>query len=240
MAMGRTINLHLPDRAASSVDPAGGGLPTFPRPAGVDARAHALALIERKRAIEDELATYSDVLRSQGADFDTQLLTFDGYPRADIDVAAIRTARSRIVRLRNDLHALNAALAKQLEESLPSVSSPSSPARAVPASPADMAVDAAAASSPAAMTPPAFAVVNSVAAGSPAELAGLQKNDRIVRFGHVNGALADCLPAVAALVGRSEGVRRRASTYVAFEALTSHRPACRCWSTATARRACSR
>jgi 26S proteasome non-ATPase regulatory subunit 9 len=58
---------------------------------------------------------------------------------------------------------------------------------------------------PAALAP--FAVVNSVAEGSPAGDAGLRKGDRILRFGSVNAELPDCMQAVARLVGRYEDVR---------------------------------
>lgn len=52
-----------------------------------------------------------------------------------------------------------------------------------------------------------FAKVNTVAAGSPAELAGLQAGDEIRNFGYVNRANHDGLKKVAECVQGNEGVR---------------------------------
>ena len=59
-----------------------------------------------------------------------------------------------------------------------------------------------------------FATVNSVAPGSPAEVAGLQIGDGIRRFGHVNWLNHEKLSRVAETVQRNEQVsdRRRASS----------------------------
>ena len=46
----------------------------------------------------------------------TGLTTFDGFPRADIDVAQIRTTRARIVRLKNDYKDVMAKLEVAVHE----------------------------------------------------------------------------------------------------------------------------
>ena len=53
----------------------------------------------------------------------------------------------------------------------------------------------------------AFAKVNSVVAGSPASLAGLQAGDEITDFGNVNWINHEKLGKVAEVVQRNEGVR---------------------------------
>lgn len=55
-----------------------------------------------------------------------------------------------------------------------------------------------------------FAKVNTVASGSPAELAGLQAGDEIRNFGYVNRSNHDSLKKVAECVQVNEGVCRAA------------------------------
>lgn len=52
----------------------------------------------------------------------------------------------------------------------------------------------------------AFAKVNTVASGSPAESAGLKPGDLIRRFGHVNRSNHDNLKSLGGVVQRNEGV----------------------------------
>lgn len=49
----------------------------------------------------------------------TPLIDPEGFPRSDIDVAGIRTARSQINRLRNDLKDVMNEMSKLLERGLP-------------------------------------------------------------------------------------------------------------------------
>ena len=49
----------------------------------------------------------------------TPLVDPEGFPRADIDVAGVRTARMQINRLRNDLKAVMNEMAQLLERGLP-------------------------------------------------------------------------------------------------------------------------
>jgi 26S proteasome non-ATPase regulatory subunit 9 len=44
----------------------------------------------------------------------TSLLTFDGYPRPDLDIAQIRTTRARIIPLKNDYKDLMARIEKAM------------------------------------------------------------------------------------------------------------------------------
>lgn len=49
----------------------------------------------------------------------TNLIDPEGFPRSDIDVASIRTARSQINRLRNDLKGVISDMSRLLEKGLP-------------------------------------------------------------------------------------------------------------------------
>jgi hypothetical protein len=63
----------------------------------------ARALIARRTVLEAELDEQLSVLRSNGVDSRSPLVDADGFPRADIDVWAVRHARVRAIELRNDL-----------------------------------------------------------------------------------------------------------------------------------------
>ncbi|KAI5302613.1 putative 26S proteasome regulatory subunit, partial [Ascosphaera atra] len=73
-------------------------------------------LFDEKDRLEGELKELSDVLKSNNADMNTPLLTPDGFPRSDIDVAQIRTTRARIIRLRNDYKGVMDRVEKGIHE----------------------------------------------------------------------------------------------------------------------------
>lgn len=56
---------------------------------------------------------------------DTPLVDPEGFPRADIDVAGVRTARVHIIRLRNDLRALLREMEQLVLRGLPRGADPS-------------------------------------------------------------------------------------------------------------------
>ena len=62
--------------------------------------------MSRKDAIEAEMEAQLSILQSNAVTIDTPLVDSEGFPRADIDVWAVRHARVRIIELRNDLKAL--------------------------------------------------------------------------------------------------------------------------------------
>ncbi|KAI9788521.1 MAG: putative 26S proteasome regulatory subunit [Peltula sp. TS41687] len=159
-------------------------------------------LIADKERVERELKVLQSVLDSHNATMATPLTTLDGFPRNDIDVAQIRTTRSRIIHLRNDhrdlmsrieraLHAYHASLSSREPQTVPTTSS------------SDRDIE----SSDATATETPFAKINGVVSGSPAEGAGLRVGDRIRRFGNVNWINHENLSRIAETVRRSEGVR---------------------------------
>ncbi|KAM5356064.1 hypothetical protein ACJ41O_002710 [Fusarium nematophilum] len=156
-------------------------------------------LQRKKDDIEAELKALGGVLDSHGVDMDTPLLTRDGFPRADIDVAQIRTTRARIIRLRNDYTSLMTRIEKFLHEHFASLDEDAKP------TPAPSSTQPALPDSYSAPLDPPFAKVNTVAAGSPAEGAGLKPGDDIRNFGYVNRSNHDNLKKVAECVQGNEG-----------------------------------
>ncbi|KAG6086753.1 hypothetical protein E4U31_003210 [Claviceps sp. LM219 group G6] len=170
-------------------------------------------LQRRKSNLEQELEALSGVLESQGVNMETPLITSDGFPRSDIDVAKIRTTRARIIRLKNDYKDLMAKLEQHVHELFASIgydtdedhengiingqaTSTSSGVGSVPSSIPSSGVRGA-------YQP--FAKINSVVRDSPADEAGLQQGDEIRNFGYINGSNHENLTKVAECVQENEG-----------------------------------
>lgn len=158
---------------------------------GQAGRVSFAVLQRRKDDVEAELMALGNVLESHGVKMDTPLLTRDGFPRADIDVAQIRTTRAQIIRLRND----HKDLMKQIESFLHDhfANLDNSEEASTPAQPRLEAL------------PRAFAKVNTITPSSPAEQAGLRPADEIRVFGHVNQSNHDNLKKLAECVQDNEG-----------------------------------
>ncbi|GAP83443.1 putative 26S proteasome non-ATPase regulatory subunit 9 [Rosellinia necatrix] len=169
-----------------------------------DVKQLSFAELQRKKDnMEAELKALGGVLDSHGVNMETPLLTRDGFPRADIDIAQIRTTRSRIIHLKNDYKDLMNAIEKHLHEHFASLqdtddvtSVPNSANRALTMGD----------TLPETLEVP-FAKVNSVVANSPAEAAGLKPGDEIRNFGYVNKNNHDGLKKVAECVQGNEGQR---------------------------------
>ncbi|KAL4941891.1 hypothetical protein BDV06DRAFT_172895 [Aspergillus oleicola] len=163
-------------------------------------------LVKHKENIEEELSALSSVLSSHGANMQTMLTTFDGFPRDDIDVAQIRTTRAQIIRLRYDHKEVMSHIEKGLHSHFAGLQNTGSNG------PASSNINGAAsrpsearslAAATGALTP--FAKVNSVVSGSPAGQAGLQAGDIIRAFGTVNWLNHERLSKVAEAVQQNEG-----------------------------------
>jgi len=158
-----------------------------PPPSTDGPRERARILIDRKQSIEAEITEQMSVLASNGCDMHTPLVDGDGFPRADIDIWAVRTARVRIIELRNDLSAVVDAIAKALEGVFnPDLADPTSSAETDELKP--------------------FARVDVVSHGGPASQAGLQREDLIVKFGHLTSKTmsSSSMQPVAELVSANE------------------------------------
>ena len=81
----------------------------------VNPREYAQKLMEQRSNIEAELEAHFSILKANNVTMDTPLVDREGFPRADVDIYAVRGARKRIIELRNDLKALMEEMAKALE-----------------------------------------------------------------------------------------------------------------------------
>merc|ERR1712098_835790 len=84
---------------------------------GTQSSGLTLAQLQAKKDnLEAEIRALGGVLDSHGVDMNTRLLTPDGFPRADLDVAQIRTTRARIIYLKNDHKALMSIIEKHIHK----------------------------------------------------------------------------------------------------------------------------
>ncbi|KAF8645259.1 hypothetical protein AX16_008084 [Volvariella volvacea WC 439] len=128
----------------------------------------ARILMAQRDIIEAELNTQFAILTANSADMQTPLVDAEGFPRADLDIYAIRKARVRIIELRNDLNATMEAIGKALQGVYdPNLDTPAPGSSGTTISPTTQAETPAAPSDEAVPLKP-FARVNGVAPGSPA------------------------------------------------------------------------
>ncbi|OBS79098.1 hypothetical protein A6R68_18506 [Neotoma lepida] len=152
-----------------------------------EARAAAVSdlqeLMRRKEEIEAQIKANYDVLESQkGIGMKEPLVDCEGYPRADVDLYQVRTARHNIICLQND----HKAVMKQVEEALHQLHARDKEKQARDMAEAQEEAMSHRLGSNSPILPQAFAKVNSISPGSPASIAGLQVDDEIVEFGSVN------------------------------------------------------
>ncbi|KAL5501832.1 NAS2 [Sanghuangporus vaninii] len=173
---------------------------TLPPPSGPSSNAlassqnaiiSAQSLIAQKSAIESALSDQLAILQSQNADMSTPLVDRAGFPRADMDIVAVRTARVRILELRNDLNAIFEQVKVALERVHEANAAEAARRREEDANDAmdqDEAEEL--------LTP--FARIDGVAPGSPAATAGLQREDLILAFGSLTlSGLSTTVPSTA-------------------------------------------
>lgn len=161
---------------------------------------HAKDLIAKKDAIEEEISQCETTLRSQKIGMHEPLIDSQGFPRSDIDVVSVRTARVRLHELKNDLKNIMGEIEKALHEVHAH--------NAKVAQETKMQVDKAKAKeleSSIPITPGvAFAKVNAIAPDSPAKEAGLEKGDLLLQIGNINSSNHQNLTKLNELVAGSE------------------------------------
>ncbi|XP_075034107.1 26S proteasome non-ATPase regulatory subunit 9 [Mixophyes fleayi] len=154
-------------------------------------------LIAKKDEIEAQIKAYYEVLEDQkNIGMDGPLVDAEGYPRADVDLYQVRTARHNIVCLQND----HKTIMKDIEEALYSLHARDKEKRQKDE--AEAQVEALQRSH---VLPVAFARVDTVTSGSPASMSGLQVGDEIAKFGSVNINNFQTLQNIANVVQHSEG-----------------------------------
>lgn len=119
----------------------------------------------------------------------------DGFPRADIDIPAVRSQRQRLAVLKTDYKALTSEIEALVKEVLavPENEAGAHDSLQVSHEPRPLVQtgisqnhqnDANMSSQPA--TRPPFAIIDEVSSGSPAEEAGIRVDDRVIAFGAVS------------------------------------------------------
>lgn len=93
----------------------------FMLPSPTNPVEHARALMSQKENIEAELDAQFSILKANNSDMTTSLVDPEGFPRADLDIYAIRHARRRINELRNDYK----DVMNEIEKALQAVYDPS-------------------------------------------------------------------------------------------------------------------
>jgi len=145
----------------------------------------ALALMARKDALQAELDSQYSILSNNQCTMNSPLVDPEGFPRADIDVYAVRHARVRIIELRNDMTKLMDDIGKALANVHSTSNTASAPAAVNGAGPSTGVNGTGADMKP-------FARVDGVFPGSPASDAGLQRGDLVVQF---DSLVASSFPA---------------------------------------------
>ncbi|XP_068461448.1 26S proteasome non-ATPase regulatory subunit 9 [Clinocottus analis] len=153
-------------------------------------------LVKQKDDIEEQIKAYYDVLEDQGVGVEGALVDSEGFPRADVNVYQIRTARHSISCLQNDhkaimveieeaLHKLHAREKAKREKDEPGAQGEGMEQQVT--------------------LPPPFARVDAVTQGSPACGAGLRVGDEVIEFGSVNTKNFQNLQNIASVVQHSDG-----------------------------------
>ncbi|XP_031426996.1 26S proteasome non-ATPase regulatory subunit 9 isoform X2 [Clupea harengus] len=153
-------------------------------------------LIKKKDEIEEQIKAYYDVLEDQGVGAEGPLVDIEGFPRADLDLYQVRTARNSISCLQND----HTSLMLEIEEALHQLHAHERAKRERDQQ--EAVEEGMEQESP---LPPAFARVDHVTQGSPASQAGLRVEDEIIEFGSVNPGNFQNLQNIASVVQHSEG-----------------------------------
>ncbi|KAF7365198.1 hypothetical protein MVEN_00391400 [Mycena venus] len=168
----------------------------------------ARALMLQKDNIESQIQLQAGILAvNNGSTMDSPLVDSEGFPRADIDIYAVRNARIRIIELRNDLAAVMNSLSLALQSVYdPALAPPDTPQSSTESKP--------------------FAKVDGVSPGSPAAEAGLQRDDLVVKFGTLtqqsfsSSSLKPLVDVVAAHENRSIPLKVLRSDQFVFLSLT--------------------
>ncbi|XP_073482894.1 26S proteasome non-ATPase regulatory subunit 9 [Aquarana catesbeiana] len=154
-------------------------------------------LIAKKDELEAQIKAFYEVLEDQKSiGMDGPLVDIEGYPRTDVDLYQIRTARHNIVCLQND----HKAIMKDIEEALHNLHARDKEKRVKD----EVEAQAEALQHNLDLLVP-FAKVDAVTPGSPASMSGLQVGDEITAFGSVNSKNFQNLQNIATVVQHSEG-----------------------------------
>lgn len=158
-------------------------------PEGVSIRDKVKQLREKRSDMENEYKEHMDILAANNTNRTEPLVDAEGFPRNDIDVFQVRHARHKIIYLINDLKSITEEINKNLQLFHSGWRRYSGTTDQIQASPQEPS------------TP--IARIGNVVPNSPADKAGLVKNDFILKFGSVNSSNFVNLQDIAAIVKSS-------------------------------------
>ncbi|GAB0096467.1 26S proteasome non-ATPase regulatory subunit 9 [Sergentomyia squamirostris] len=171
-------------------------------------KEEVLKLMEEKTKFEQKLSELNQILEANGVGMDEPLVDSEGFPRSDIDVYQVRTARQQIICTRNDLKALMMQIEQGLEhyfaEQKSNASAGSSSGSSTTTKLADYSENGVGCSVAVtrevstSYTP--ICKVNLVATGGPAEQAGFRVGDEVIEFGSLNASNFRELAQIAEIV----------------------------------------
>lgn len=157
-------------------------------------RSDVLKLMDEKIEIERRIREQTEILQQNGIGMTEPLVDDEGYPISSVDVYQVRHARQRLICLQND----HKDIMRRIENGLIGYYSTSNTRSDTPTAPQVEATE------PERTTP--FAKVTLVSDRSPAELAGFEVGDEVVKFGSVNSDNFRDITDIATVVQHSEGV----------------------------------
>ncbi|CAO3623633.1 unnamed protein product [Cunninghamella blakesleeana] len=162
-------------------------------------------LMAKEKELLKELNDLEQQLKAQGVGMTEPLIDNEGYPLSDIDIPTIRLLRNRIHHVRND----HKDIMKKIESTISLIHSLSreaikkSSSSTIVADTLNNKNNNSNQSTPIVLAP--FAKVNAVAPDSPAYIAGLQRNDQILKFGNITAANHQQLQALTSVVSTNIG-----------------------------------
>jgi 26S proteasome regulatory subunit N4 len=168
-------------------------------------------LISQREGMEREADVITHALTSPGpngeppAGLKDPLVDSEGFPRGDVDIYDIRRKRNRLAMINTDYKQIMKAIDKEVQ-SLYSLNDEEKASQVVPSVAVDSMNGKAHVEVPVTpLIPPRsfaipFAIVDEILPNSPAQLAGLEDGDELVRFDSVDGKVQNPLSLIPQIV----------------------------------------
>uniref|UniRef100_A0A182M6S3 Nas2 N-terminal domain-containing protein n=1 Tax=Anopheles culicifacies TaxID=139723 RepID=A0A182M6S3_9DIPT len=170
-------------------------------------------LMELRSQLEAEIEQHGTVLRANKIGMHERLTDSEGFPRTDVDVMAVRTARHSIICLQNDRKVIMAEIEKEMALcfELQRNATPSTVQEQAPPEP--MELDEAEVKPP--LQP--FVLVEKVERGLLADRMGIQNRDKILQIGTLSSVNFKSMNQIQAMIQNARGgklpfVVRKANT----------------------------
>jgi 26S proteasome non-ATPase regulatory subunit 9 len=175
-------------------------------------REYLLDLDKKRLKLEEEIMSLTNFLNSEGMPgVEGRLIDNEGFPLANVDIMAVRTARNKLILLQNDLKNLMLAIEKNMQEYFKADKDKRiqevAKVTVAKEEPISISVYEENLKSSGSSLKIPFAWVGSIMESSPADEAGLKPNDGIITFDKTlfYGVSSNPLQKLAEIVGRKVG-----------------------------------